>query len=62
MARKLTQKQKNVLDGCDGIINYEALPDAVKDVLEDINDYETLWSDAERYLWDNETNKRFGKK
>ncbi len=63
MARKLTKAQKDILDK----INYEALdfddlPNEVCVALLRLNDYETLWSDVNRYLWDKATEARYGKK
>ncbi len=53
--RKLTVKQKKLLDKqllTRGIWTVEAIPYSVWEEIESLNDYETLWQDADRYLWD----------
>jgi len=51
MARKLTASQKKVLDNSNAN-HWDALSPAMRDQLERMNDYETLWSDVSRYLGD----------
>jgi hypothetical protein len=51
--RKLTKKQKKILDNYRNISRLEDLPDGVFEQLEKINDTEILWSETNRYLGDN---------
>lgn len=53
--RKLSVRQKTLLDRliAKGNINsYYDIPADVQKQLEDINDYETMWTDINRYIWD----------
>ena len=56
MARKLNVKQKQYLDKLmDENPNFRCVDDLSnkqEDVLSGMNDYETLWSDTERYISD----------
>lgn len=57
--RQLTSLQKKILikylENCTPL-NYPLKPDDlpfdVYDKIEEINDYETLWQDLNRFLWD----------
>jgi hypothetical protein len=53
--RKLTKKQTTILDGMirDGINSYDDISMDVQNKLQSINDYETMWTDINRYIWDN---------
>ena len=51
--RKLTKKQKKILDNYKNISNIEDLPKVIFEQLEKINDTEILWSETNRYLNDN---------
>ena len=53
--RKLNKKQKKILDmeAMRSIISVDDIENSIWKELEGLNDYETLWSDANRYLWDN---------
>ena len=62
MARKLTPTQEQILDGISNdVLAYDDIPQRERERLEKINNYESLWSDAERYLWDKAMNARFGR-
>jgi len=50
--RKLNIKQKKLLNKWSVYNHWDELPGDVRLKLADINDYETLWSDASRYLGD----------
>ena len=61
--RKLSIKQKKVIDTVvgQGFYCMSQVPN-IMSKLEQINDYETLWSDAERYLNDKESELKYGKR
>lgn len=50
--RKLNNKQKKVLNKWATYNHWDELPGDVRLKLSALNDYETLWSDASRYLGD----------
>ena len=58
-ARKLHKRQEKVLQkyldsaGSRAVSNFDDLPSNVRSELERIKDTETLWSDVERWLGDN---------
>lgn len=52
MARKLSAKQIAMLKGYPTIFMVDDLPQEEQDRLEKMNDYETLWQDANRFLGD----------
>lgn len=52
MARKLTIAQKKILECQTDKLGWDDLSPSVQSKLEAINDYETLWADASRYLSD----------
>jgi hypothetical protein len=55
MARKLTKRQKEILDRLfedSGVTDIYDAPESVQSLLVGINDYETIWQDANRYLMD----------
>jgi len=54
MARVLSNKQKQILNRYLGTaMTFDSLPRDVQGSLESLRDYETLWSDVDRYLQDN---------
>jgi len=59
MARKLTKGQKGILDAYPHVISHEGLPDYVLEICVDENDYETVYQDIDRYLFDKAMEKRF---
>ena len=63
MARKLTQEQKRILDTRVDYMTlaYDDIRSDVRRDLERINDYETLWSDVERYLWDKNVEAKYNR-
>lgn len=52
MARKLSAKQRALLQGYPDLFDVNDLPQEEQDRLEKMNDYETLWQDANRFLGD----------
>ncbi len=63
MARTLSKRQKAALDAYQdrtGRNDPDADPAFMKQ-LENLHDYETLYQDAARYLWDRETIERSAK-
>ena len=52
MARKLSVKQRVLLQGYAHIFDVNDMPQEDQDRLEKMNDYETLWQDANRFLGD----------
>jgi len=62
MARKLTKSQETLLRTVsDNIISYDDLPKLVSEKLVRMNDYESLWSDVDRFLWDKAMDARYKK-
>lgn len=58
-ARKLNAKQKKLLDALSSdIFSWDDIPQNIRNQLEKINDYETLWSDAQRYISDKNMGSR----
>jgi hypothetical protein len=51
--RGLTKGQKKLLDTQNGITHADDMSPSAWENLEDLNDYETLYQDASRYLYDN---------
>ena len=51
--RKLTGKQKKILDQYKHIGSINKLPYDVWDEIQEINDTEILYQNVDRYLWDN---------
>ena len=51
--RKLTRKQKKILDQYKHIGSINKLPYDVWDEIQEINDTELLYQNVDRYLWDN---------
>ena len=51
--RKLTKKQKIILDQFKHINGIDKLPYDVWDEIQEINDTEILYQNVDRYLWDN---------
>ena len=51
--RKLTKKQKKILDQFKDISGIDKLPYDVWDEIQEINDTEILYQNVDRYLWDN---------
>ena len=51
--RKLTRKQKKILDQYKHIGSINKLPYDVRDEIQEINDTELLYQNVDRYLWDN---------
>ena len=51
--RKLTKKQKKILDQFKHIDGIDKLPYDVWDEIQEINDTEILYQNVDRYLWDN---------
>lgn len=60
MARKLNKKQIELLNENDIALEFSELPFRVKSKLIDLNDYETLISDVDRYLYDRHIKNIFG--
>lgn len=60
MARKLTKKQEKILTDYmeqfpeinTSLLLYDDLPKQVTKALETLNDYESLWSDTNRFIYD----------
>lgn len=50
--RKLTRKQKKILEEYKGCRDIDDLPFGVYEHLEEIHNYETLYQDVNRFLWD----------
>lgn len=61
MARKLSAKQQRVLQKYPKIFDFDDLPSEVQTELTHINNYETLWQDATRFLSDQYHMKLYGK-
>jgi hypothetical protein len=59
--RRLTKKQKKILDNYKNISRFEELPNGVFEELEKINNTEILWSETNRYLSDNYFNNLYNK-
>lgn len=57
--RKLTAKQKKILKEHDNCRDIEDLPYEVWEKLENINDTEILWQEANRFLADQFFNKKY---
>ena len=51
--RKLTRKQKIILDQFKDISGIDKLPHDIWDEIQEINDTEILYQNVDRYLWDN---------
>ena len=51
--RKLTKKQKKILDQFKHINGIDKLPYDVWDEIQEINDTEILYQNVDRYLWNN---------
>ena len=51
--RKLTKKQKKILDQYKHIGSINKLPYDVWDEIQEINDTEILYQNVDTYLWDN---------
>jgi len=51
--RNLTKEQKALLDKYSNVTNVDDISTIDFEELEEMNDYKTLWSDANRYLSDN---------
>ena len=51
--RKLTKKQKKILDQFKHINGIDKLPYDVWDEIQEINDTEILYQNVDRYLWEN---------
>ena len=51
--RKLTKKQKKILDQFKDISGIDKLPHDIWDEIQEINDTEILYQNVDRYLWDN---------
>ena len=61
MARKLTKRQINFLDQlyvAHKVTSWDDIPATDRKHLEMMNDYETLWSDAQRWLMDRSFKER----
>ena len=61
MARKLSVRQKKVIKtlvNVPNIFGWNDFPTSIQNELESINFYETLWSDAQRFLSDEKVNTR----
>jgi hypothetical protein len=50
--RKLNKKQVELLKQYPDVWAVDDLPYKIRQELESLNDYETLWQDANRFLWD----------
>ena len=61
MARSLSNRQKQLLNGYIGAMGISELPESVQDELERMGDYETMWMDTNRYLSDLYFQKMYGK-
>ena len=57
----LTKKQKTILDN-HNCFSWDDLPQDVQDSVLSLRDHETTWSDAERYLGDNYTRRKYEQK
>lgn len=55
--RRLTEKQKKLLRNYPEVNGVDELPWAAWEEIQEINDYETLWQDANRFLWDQWSNQ-----
>ena len=51
--RKLTKKQKRILDQFKHINGIDKLPHDIWDEIQEINDTEILYQNVDTYLWDN---------
>ena len=51
--RKLTKKQKIILDQFKDISGIDKLPHDIWDEIQEINNTEILYQNVDRYLWDN---------
>ena len=64
MARQLLQSQIKILERFyqknHTIDRWDDLPQEVRERLEELNDYETLWSDTERWLSDRFFDEKYG--
>ncbi|MEO1944835.1 MAG: hypothetical protein ABGY11_11100 [Candidatus Thioglobus sp.] len=61
MARKLSKQQKQMLNRFPEVDHFDSLPKDVIDSLYKLRDYETLHSDATRYLNDQRLGVMYGK-
>ena len=61
MPRHLTGKQKKILDQYPDAVMAEDIPNDAYDKLVTLNDYETIYQDIDRYLWDRSSADRFRK-
>ena len=52
MARKLSEKQKDILRKYPNIYDADSISEKDKNALVKLNDYETIWHDANRFLGD----------
>jgi hypothetical protein len=59
--RQLTKKQKKILDKYIDARRLEELPIGVYEQLEKINDTEILWSEVNRYLYENHLKHLYNK-
>ena len=55
--RKLTKKQKIILDQFKDISGIDKLPHDIWDEIQEINNTEILYQEVDTYLWDNYFNK-----
>ena len=55
--RKLTRKQKIILDQFKDINCIDKLPHDIWDEIQEINNTEILYQEVDTYLWDNYFNK-----
>lgn len=63
MYGKLSKRQMRILDQAPpGVLAYDDLPVEMIEELESINNYETLWTDAERYIGDKEMDRMYGER
>lgn len=61
--RKLSARQKKMIDSEVGKGFYSVTQiSGLQEKLEKVNDYETLWSDVERYFHDKEVQLKYGNK
>jgi len=51
--RRLSKAQKKILDQHRDCTDVDDLPWDIYEILVELNEYETLWQDINRYLWDN---------
>lgn len=59
--RSLNKLQKKILSYFDTTTDIDQLPKDVWEDLQRANDYETLWSDCNRFLRDQHTKKLYGR-